>query len=203
MILQFLLGFTASFLGTTPPGMLNLTSLKISLEKGKRKSYHFAFGVAIVIFIQTYVSLIFASYLRQHSFIETYIQIIGFVIFSLLSTYFFYSSIKEKKKLKNTSKKINNTFILGLGLSSLNLLAIPFYCSVGSTLNMYGWLAFNQISMLFFVFGSALGAFTLLSIYNNSANIIQKKVGLLSKNFNVILGCITGLISLITLIQLL
>ena len=62
MVLQFILGFLASFVAATPPGLLNLTSLKISLEKGKRKSYYFAFGVSIIIFLQTYFSLIFTNY---------------------------------------------------------------------------------------------------------------------------------------------
>ena len=50
MVLQFILGFLASFVAATPPGLLNLTSLKISLEKGKEKSYNFAFGVSIICF---------------------------------------------------------------------------------------------------------------------------------------------------------
>ena len=99
MVLQFFLGFLASFVAATPPGLLNLTSLKISLEKGKEKSYSFAFGVSIIIFIQTYFSLIFTNYIHNTSNIETSLQFIGFILFSLLSFYFFYKGIKEKKVL--------------------------------------------------------------------------------------------------------
>lgn len=203
MMLQFFLGFITSFVAATPPGLLNLTSLKISLEKGKKKSYHFAFGVSIIIFIQTYFSLIFTNYIHNKSSIGTSFQLFGVILFSLLSIFFFYKGIKEKKTKKIKKSKIKNSFTLGLLLSSLNLLAIPYYCSVGSALKTNGWMDFTQISILIFVLGSGIGTFALLSIYNNSANLIQKKMGLISRNINVILGGITGIIALITLIQLL
>ena len=86
-------------------------------------------------------------------------------------------------------------------MASLNLLAIPYYCSVGAALKSYGYLDFSQISILIFVVGSSLGTFALLSIYNNSAKIIQKKIGLLARNLNIFLGIITGIIALIALIK--
>ena len=90
MALQFILGFLTSFVAATPPGLLNLTSLKISLEKGKEKSYNFALGVSIIIFIQTYLSLIFTNYIHSKSNIEAYLQSIGFVLFNLFLFYFLY-----------------------------------------------------------------------------------------------------------------
>ena len=202
MALQFILGFLTSFVAATPPGLLNLTSLKISLEKGRRKSYHFAFGVTIIIFIQTYFSLIFINYIHNKPFIGTSFQFIGVILFSLLSAYFFYKGIKEGKRQKIKKTKIKNTFTLGLLLASLNLLAIPYYCSIGSALKTNGLMDFTQKNIIIFMIGSGIGTFVLLSIYNNSAKLIQKKMGLVSRNINVILGGITGIIALITLIQL-
>ena len=202
MVLQFFLGFLASFVAATPPGLLNLTSLKISLEKGKEKSYYFALGVSIIIFIQTYFSLIFTNYIHSTSNIETSLQFIGFILFSLLSFYFFYKGIKEKKTQNIKKSKIKNSFTLGIILASVNLLAIPYYCSVGTALNSYGYLDFSQISILIFVVGSSVGTFALLSIYNNSAKIIQKKIGILARNLNVFLGIITSIIALIALIKM-
>ena len=202
MALQFILGFLTSFVAATPPGLLNLTSLKISLEKGKEKSYNFALGVSIIIFIQTYFSLIFTNYIHSKSNIEASLQSIGFVLFSLLSIYFLYKGIKEKKTQKIKKSKIKNTFTLGLILATLNLLAIPYYCSVGAALNSYGYLDFSQISILVFVVGSSVGTFVLLSIYNNLAKIIQQKIGLLARNLNIFLGIITGIIALIALIRI-
>lgn len=203
MALQFILGFLTSFVAATPPGLLNLTSLKISLEKGKRKSYHFAFGVTIIIFIQTYISLVFTNYIHNRSFIGTSFQLIAIILFSLLSVYFFYKGIKEKKTQKIKKSKIKNSFTLGLLLSTLNLLAIPYYCSVGSALKTNGWMDFTQTNILIFVLGSGIGTFALLSIYNNLASLIQKEMGLLSRNINFFLGGITAIIALITIIKLL
>ena len=105
MVLQFFLGFIASFIASLPPGLLNLTSLKISLEKGKRKSYHFAVGVSIIILCQSYFSLVLLKYLNPKSETGALLQIIGVFIFAVLSIYFFYSFIKEKKALEKNRQK--------------------------------------------------------------------------------------------------
>ncbi len=203
MVLQFILGFLTSFVAATPPGLLNLTSLKISLEKGRRKSYHFAFGVTFIIFIQTYISLVFINYLHNTSFVGTSFQQIAVILFAFLSMFFLYKGIKEKKTQKIKKSKVKNSFTLGIILSSVNLLAIPYYCSVGSALKSNGWMDLTQINILIFVLGSGIGTFSLLSIYNNSARLIQKKMGIISRNINFVLAGITCLIALITLIQLL
>ncbi len=203
MALQFVLGFIASFVATLPPGLLNLTSLKISLEKGIKKSHHFAFGVSIIILVQSYVSLTLVKYMNNQTNIGEYFQLIGIFVFSILSFYFFRSYLKGKRNIPKKPSKITNSFYLGLLMSSINLLGIPYYCSVGSTLNAQGWLDFTQFSILFFVLGTAIGTFSLLSIYNYSAAIIEKKLGVFTKNSNFIIGTITAIVAIITLIQLL
>lgn len=203
MVLQFFLGFLASFVATLPPGLLNLTSLKISLEKGVKKSHHFALGVSLIIFVQSYVSLALLKYMHNQTMVGVYMQIIGIIVFTFLSFYFFSSYIKGKKDIPKKPSRIQNSFYLGLIMSSINFLGIPYYCSIGSTLNAHGWLDFTQFSILFFVLGTAIGTFSLLSIYNYSAPAIEKKLGVISKNVNFILGTITAIVALITLIQIL
>ena len=85
MVLQFFLGFIASFIASLPPGLLNLTSLKITLEKGKRKSYHFAFGVSLIILFKWYFSLALLKYLNQKTETGAFVQVIGVFVFAILS----------------------------------------------------------------------------------------------------------------------
>ena len=179
MVLQFILGFIASFVATLPPGLLNLTSLKISLEKGIKKSHYFALGVSTIIFFQSYISLAILKYMHNQTMVGVYMQIIGVIVFTTLSIYFFRSYLKVKRDIPKKPSRIKNSFYLGLIMSSINFLGIPYYCSVGSTLNTHGWLDFNQFSILFFVLGTAIGTFSLLSIYNYSAPSIEKRLGII------------------------
>ena len=202
MALRFFLGFIASFVATLPPGLLNLTSLKISLEKGKRKSYHFGLGVSLIILLQSYLSLTLLKYLNPATETGAFIQLIGVFIFTILSIYFFYSFFKEKKSSKKKTSKIKNTFYLGLLLSAINVLGIPYYCGVGTTLNTHKLLDFSQLSISSFVVGTSFGTFSILSIYTSSASRIEKKIATISKNSNFILGLITLVVAILTLIQI-
>lgn len=200
-IIHFAIGFITSFLGTTPPSMLNMTTTKITLEKTKKEGLKFAIGVSIIVLIQAYIAVLFAKYIHSNENFEWYIKVVGILIFGLLSIYFFRQASDDQKE--KTKYQIKNSFLIGLILSSLNMFAIPFYCGVSSVLNMLGWLEFNQISIFLFVIGSAFGTYTLLYIYASSAVKIQSRASLLTKNLNYILSILTAIVAIVTLINML
>ena len=183
------------------PSMLNMTATKISIEKGKTDAIKYAIGVSIVVFIQVYIAIIFTNYLRNNPFFVQSLQKIAIVIFILLSVYFFKQFKQDKNQVKAIKKNYTNSFSTGILLSLLNMFAIPFYCGVTTTLDIYGWFNFSQVTILLFVIGSTLGTFILLYTYSKYALIIQNKSKILSKNLNLVLSFLTGGFALITLIK--
>jgi len=202
LIIHFAIGFATSFLGTIPPSMLNMTTAKITLERTKKEGIKFALGVSFVVLIQAYIAVLFAKYINNNENFSYYLKIVGLLIFALLSIYFFRQATKERKQKEKTKYQIKNSFAIGIILSSLNMFAIPFYCGISSALNMFGWLQFNQINIISFVIGSALGTYSLLYVYASSAIKISSKASLLTKNLNYILSFITATIAIITLIDI-
>ncbi len=71
-IIHFAIGFITSFLGTTPPSMLNMTTTKITLEKTKKEGLKFAIGVSIIVLIQAYIAVLFAKYIHSNENFEWY-----------------------------------------------------------------------------------------------------------------------------------
>ena len=69
MITVFLLGFVFSFLGYTLPGVLNMTALKISLNKGKKEFIQFSLGASLIVLIQAYISISINKYISNNSII--------------------------------------------------------------------------------------------------------------------------------------
>ncbi len=201
--LHFILGFITSFLGTLTPSMLNMTATKISLNKGKRSAIKFAIGVSIVVFVQAYMATLFTRYLRANPLFVQSLQKIALGIFVLLSFYFYKQYKKDKIATKKSKQGFKNSFIVGLLLSSLNMFSIPFYCGITTALDMAGWLQFSQKHILFFVLGSALGTFVLLYMYLNYAKKIQAKSKGLSKNLNLILSVLTGILAVVTFFKVL
>lgn len=202
LALHFILGFITSFLGTLTPGMLNMTTAKISLNKSKLEGIKFALGVSLVVLLQAYIAILFTKFLRENPDFVHSLQKIAIVIFMALSFFFYSQSKKDTAPKDKIKEKAGNSFVVGLLLSALNMFSIPFYCGVTTALDVAGWLQFSQQNILLFVIGSALGTFTLLSLYANYAKNIQLKSKGLAKNLNMILSMLTGALALITIITL-
>ncbi|WP_321539955.1 hypothetical protein [Flavobacterium piscinae] len=41
-------------IGTTPPGLLNMTAAKVSMRDGRNRALWFAFGASIIVFFKRY-----------------------------------------------------------------------------------------------------------------------------------------------------
>jgi len=198
----FLFGFFFSFVGSITPSMLNMTALKISLEKGKTATNKYAIGVSLAVFPQAYIAILLTKYIAENAAILETLQKIGAVIFLFLAFYFYRESKKGKIQIETSKVKKENSFLAGITLSVLNMFAIPFFCGVAATLDAFKLFSFNFIPVLFFMIGSALGTFYILFLYGKFAKTIQKKTGKLTKDINIVLAILTALVAILTVIKL-
>lgn len=199
MISIFFLGLVFSFLGYTPPSVLNMTALKIKLQGNPKEFKLFLLGVSIVVFLQAYLSIYLTEYIRSSPAFLEVLQKTGIIILFSLSIYFFKQNKKEQQLKSKTSKK--NSFFTGIFLSTLNMFAIPFFSGIAALLATYNLLHFDTFSVLLFVLGSVLGTFYILYLYGKFANKIEEKTGNLTKNINLVLSFITAGFALISLLK--
>ena len=202
--LPLVLGFFIAFLAVIPPGLINMTATKISLQEGKNEAISFAIGASVIIFFQTFIAVLFARFISNHQEIVSTLQEIGIFIFSLLSVYFFWIA-KKPKKIKTDSrvKGKSNRFFLGMLLSTLNLLPIPFYVFASMTLAASGYFSFDKIPVAEFVIGVMIGSFTVFYIYIVAFKKIENKTEFLMRNINTIIGSVTTFMAVLTLFKLL
>ena len=202
--LPLVLGFFIAFLAVIPPGLINMTAAKISLQEGKNEAISFAIGASVIIFFQTFIAVLFARFINKHQEIVSTLQEIGIFIFSLLSIYFFWIA-KKPKKIKTDSrvKGKSNRFFLGMLLSTLNLLPIPFYVFASMTLAASGYFNFDKITVAEFVIGVMIGSFTVFYIYIVAFKKIENKTEFLMRNINIIIGSVTTFMAVLTLFKLL
>ena len=202
--LPLVLGFFIAFLAVIPPGLINMTAAKISLQEGKNEAISFAIGASVIIFFQTFIAVLFARFISNHQEIVSTLQEIGIFVFSLLSIYFFWIA-KKPKKIKTDSrvKGKSNRFFLGMLLSTLNLLPIPFYVFASMTLAASGYFIFDKIPVAEFVIGVMSGSFTVLYIYIVAFKKIENKTEFLMRNINTIIGSVTTFMAVLTLFKLL
>lgn len=202
--LPLVLGFCIAFLAVIPPGLINMTAARISTQDGRNEALSFGLGASIIIFFQTFAAVLFARFINNHQEIVTTLQEIGIFVFSLLSVYFFWIAEKPKKiKTDRTVKGKSNRFFLGMLLSTLNLLPIPFYVFASMSLQASGYFSFDKIPVTCFVVGVVFGSFTVFYTYIVAFKRIEKKTEFLMRNINTIIGSVTTFMAVVTLIKLL
>lgn len=203
LITSLFLGFITAFVGITPPGLINMTAAKVNLREGKISAYWFVLGAVIVIFFQATLAILFARYIEGRPDVIVLLREVGFVIFSVLTIYFLLIAKKPKAKKGKIKKKSTSTrFFLGMLLSALNFFPIPYYVFVSITLASYNLFVFDISHVFFFVTGVVLGSFLVFYLYITFFQKIEDKTNYMMKNMNTIIGSITGLIALITLINI-
>lgn len=204
--LPILLGLSAAAIGTTPPGLLNMTAAKVSMRDGRNRALWFAFGASIIVFFQTLLAVLFARFIDKRADISVVLQEIGLVIFTILTIYFLWIAKKPKAKKKKEEIKIrskSSRFFLGMLLSSLNLFPIPYYVFISITLGTYGYFQFDTFYIYTFSIATSISAFLVFFGYISFFKAKEKKDTFLSKNINYVIGFITGVVALITLFKIL
>lgn len=200
IVTSLFLGFFTAFIGIIPPGLINMTAAKVNLKEGKRNALWFVLGAILVIFFQSFFAILFAKIINRRPDLVTLLREVGLGIFVTLTLYFLVLAKKPKdkaRKLKKNSK--TNRFFLGMLLSGLNFFPIPYYVFVSMTLASFKLFWFDTTSIFIFVNGVILGSFLVFYCYISFFNKIENKTDYVTKNMNTIIGSITGLISVITL----
>ncbi|MDN3644551.1 LysE family transporter [Lutimonas halocynthiae] len=198
---HIVLGFVMAFLSLIPPGMLNMTAVKTSLQKGKKEGIWFALGAAMVVIPQAFIALVFARYFAENPQVVARLEIAGIVVLFVLSIVFF---IQARKKFEGKGgKREGKSFLLGMLMSGMNMLAIPFYLVLSSVLENRGLLQTEQPYIILFVSGVFLGAFSLFFLYASFAQIIQKRAQFIARNINYILSLLFLVLGILTLIKFL
>jgi len=195
-----LFGFIASILGFAAPTMISMTAVRITMEQNRREGFMFSVGAATVVSIQVLVALYFADYLMSHPEVINLIKKTAVFILVGLAIFFWFEA-RKKFKARGKRKK-GNSFGVGFGMSILNQLAIPFYLAMSAVAKSNGWVDSSIEKSVMFMFGAAIGAFFLFSLYVVFANYISEKNQFVATNINMILSVFFLVLALITAVQL-
>jgi len=200
----FFLGFLVALVGVTPPGLLNMTAAKISLKDGHSRGIMFSAGACTIVIAQTYIGVLFARYLSNHQDVVVILQRVAFVLFVLITIYFLLLAKKDPAK-KNVDFKVKSKksrYFQGVLLSALNVFPIPYQAYMSITLASFGWMDFEQTSILSYVAGAVSGSFVMFYIYIFFFDKIKNKSITSQKSMNYLIGTVTGVISIITLFHI-
>ncbi|MEZ4969415.1 MAG: LysE family transporter [Flavobacteriaceae bacterium] len=203
LLTLFFATFSAAFMATVPPGLLNMNAAKISVEKGKTNGIIFSLGVSSMIIVQAYISVLISKFLFRNPEIIDLLLKIALIVFAFFAVYFFVKAKKKKlnrPKIVKVSKK--NSFFKGMLLAAVNLLTIPYYSGLNAMWNASGWIQFQFRDIATFILAAGCGTFTVLYLYTVYFTKLETKNNGFSKNSNYILSALMLLLLVITLIRI-
>ena len=161
-LINFFVSFFFSFIGTIPPGTLNLTILQLGLDNKINIAWRFAIAAALVEYPYAWLAIKFERFITSTPVILENIQLLTAIVMTLLGIFNLWSS----QKPSNLSQKFNNSgFRRGIILGILNPLALPFWLGMTAYLNGQQWINLSTpIGLHAFLLGASLGALTLFML---------------------------------------
>lgn len=203
-----LIGIFTAFIGSSIPGLLNMTVVKIGKQEGTKSAYTFMLGTAITIAIQVYLAIFLAKFINFNEEVTKLFRQVGLAVFVMITIYFLVFAKKQDQKKKNKKLKQQgdvkqkNKFLYGLLLSAVNVFPIPFYVFLSATLISYNISVFGQPNSSIFALGVVVGSMMIFGLYLKFFNSKSEENSFILKNINYVIGGVTSVVSILTIYQL-
>jgi threonine/homoserine/homoserine lactone efflux protein len=191
-IVAFLAGAIASFVGSIPPGTLNLCVLQLGLERKIGSALRFALAVTIVEYPYAWIAVQFEYWISTRPAVTENFQLITAVVVTVMGLLNIWTT-RRPQALPTSFRE--SGFRRGLVLSILNPMAIPWWIVTTAYLKAQGWINLDTTGKLhLYILGTSVGVFILLLLFIFLANRLagyvtnQKLVSLIPGVTLLILG---------------
>ena len=162
MLQTFFIAFGFSFVGSIPPGTINLTVLQLGLERKTNTALKFALAASIIEYPYAWIAVKFATLILANPSIVKNMQLLAGIVMLVLGAANLYSSMRSNPLAARFS---NSGFRKGLVLGILNPLAIPFWIAMTAYLKTQQWIDLSTTARLHvYLLGVFSGAFVILVI---------------------------------------
>ena len=192
----FLMAFIFSFLGSVPPGTLNLTVLRLGLEHKMDVAWRFALAAALVEYPYAWLALLFEDWITSSPAIINNFKLISAIVMITLGVLTIRAASKPVKAAETVRE---SGFRKGLLLSILNPLALPFWIGITAYLKSQGWINLSGATEVHsYLLGICLGALALLI---SVAYLAQKAAKIFSAQAKFVPGIVLLMLGVYALVQ--
>jgi threonine/homoserine/homoserine lactone efflux protein len=198
------LGLILSFLGQLPLGTMSMTATQIAVQENFRSAWKYCLGVALIEMVYLRIVLSGMQWIVSHQQIFIIFNWVTVIIFGIFGVLGFISAQKQNPEKK--AMLLNNRldrFLLGMSMSALNPIQIPFWFVWSGYFLSEGWLKpeFSQFNI--FTLGAALGTLGGLSVYVYGGSWLVMKMKTGNRTLNKIMGVIFILAAITQLYRIL
>ncbi len=196
-------GFTFSFIGSIPPGTINLSVIQLGLQKRLGAAFRMAFAAAFIEFFYAAIAIKFQMYITSNPAVQDNFQLITSIVLLALGGLNLMVLFKKRNpKNQKTNSIASSGFRKGILLSIGNPLAMPFWIAVTAYLQSNKWVNFEDTSIWTYVLGISLGTIAILMILGIVANKTGKFIDAENKLIKIIPGIVLVVLGLYSLANL-
>ena len=170
---NIVVGFLVSFIGSIPLGYLNVVGYDVFKKFGLNETMFYLLGVISIEFFVIYFTLLFANQLIANKKLLKFIE--GFsVVFMFVLAFIFYTSASSEMTNPSVLERYvkYSPFVVGLILSSLNFIQVPFWTSWNLYLLNGNYIEISKSRKYFYVFGTVFGTFSGMLVLIFSLNYL-------------------------------
>lgn len=181
-IKNIFVGFLISFIGSIPLGYLNVVGYEVYKKSGLNETYLYLLGVVSIEFFVILFTLVFANQLMNNKKLIKYIE--GFsIVFMFVLAYTFYASASSETSNQTVLENYINysSYIVGVVLSCLNFIQIPFWLSWNLYLLNAKYIEISKTNKYFYVLGTLIGTFLGMLVLILSLNYVTNQTDFLAK----------------------
>jgi len=174
MNLQTLIvAFLVSYVGSIPPGTINVSVMQLAIQKRRRAAVFFAFAASSVEFVYAGFTVQFHILLNNNETLADYFRIITSIALIGLGLWNIFSKSTSKSVILK-SEKGRHGFLRGMMLGILNPMTIPFWLAITTYLENDNLITVDGFGFWAYLIGLSVGTFCLLVTVNALGNRFTK-----------------------------
>ncbi|HEY1113329.1 MAG TPA: LysE family transporter [Chitinophagaceae bacterium] len=194
----FITGMFISFLGSLPLGTLNVAIMQLSITDGIMPALLFGFGSLTAEVVYVRLSLIAMDWIRKQHRILKILEWVTLAIVVALAISSFYAAVTPKVTKNVILSSTLNRYLLGLFMSLLNPVQIPFWFGWSTVLFTRKILLPRNLHYNIYIAGIGLGTLMGNFVFIFGGRLIADSI---NNNQNLLNWIIGGIFSLTALIQ--
>jgi threonine/homoserine/homoserine lactone efflux protein len=194
----FITGLFISFLGTLPLGTMNIAAMQISVSDGLRPALYFAMGVLLVEIGYVRLSLVAMNWIRKQQRLFKILEWVTLLIIVALAVFSFIAAADPGVKKNVVLSGTLHRFWLGMTMSALNPMQIPFWFGWSTVLFTKKVLLPKNSHYNMYILGIGIGTFAGMCLFVFGGRLL---VDTLNSKQNVISWIVGGIFALTAIIQ--
>lgn len=196
----FFWGMIISFLGSLPLGTLNIAAMQIGIQESILDAIYFSCGSLLVEMIYVRISLVGIDWVRKQRRLLKAMEWITFFIILALAVGSFIAAMQNNEGSKNVILNNNmHRFILGMFLSAINPVQIPFWFGWSSILFTKKILEPVNSHYNIYIVGIGIGTLLGNAVFIFGGKWVVERIQNSESYINWVIG---GIFALTALIQL-